>query len=173
MAKRAARRERFVNRYRAGLTFSADASVVKTDSFQTGMNVGHQSNYKWIVLGFDIMPTKAKTGPASLAMANFYFHFQLLQGTHTDFENDSDPQVIAGGRIEGTLATQGGQMAAFPLAAAIRYPLPVFANTLTVAMQSIDSANVNSSPWTYTVWYVTAPVTPVEITEYMAAYGSL
>lgn len=171
MAKRGAKREQFANRYRGRLSFGADASAAVFESFNTGIAVSGNNPWKWVILWCDIGPANVEDVP--LTVDGGKFKSKLMMGTHTSMVEDDDMQCIAHVAHCNDISASGAVYAEFPMAMNIHSPIPVVSSVLTIGMVAINTAIYNSLEYSYEIGYMATPTTPNEVTEFLAAFGSL
>lgn len=167
--------ERFVNRYRGEITSLADATTVVAVTVNTGMNVGRASAFKWVLLAAELMPKHDSFPIVVGASAEQQgLKAQLCIGTQTAFLDGDDMQVVCEAARGGYMYTSGGMDQPWPLMFDVAYPLPVFAQTLTMLLKSgVDHAGLDSVTYTFTLWYVMQGINEGEIVEYLAAFGQV
>lgn len=171
MAKRQMRKQIYADRYRGRLSFGADASTTVYESFNTGMNVGRETAYKWTLLGATVGPANVDDVPTIASGGQF--QAQLLIGTQTALVEVDDMQCISDVKLSNPLVTNGGAFQVFPLAFPILSPLPVFAQVITFAMKGANVAALNSKEWAYELWFMPTPTNETEMVEYLAAFGQV
>lgn len=167
------KRDQFVNRVRGRLAFGADPSTAVFESFNTGMNVGRSDPMKWIILGASVMPDALSATQVSFTAAS-ELTVQLSIGTHTAMLNSDDMQVVAQGCRNWRIVTEGASFLEWPLQLHIPYPIPVFAQTLTIGMDGwTDGTGTDSVDFYYEIQYLRAGISQNEIVEYLAAFGQV
>lgn len=169
--KRTIRKQMYADRYRGRFSFGGDASTAVFESFNTGMNVGRETAYKWTLMAATIGP--ANTDDMAGMADNELFHAQLMIGTHTAFVEQDDMQCITDVMVCRDYVTSGGTLEQWPVVFPILSPLPVFAQTLTIGMQGTNLASQNSKEYAYCLWYVPTPTNETEMVEYLAAFGQV
>jgi hypothetical protein len=169
------RPERFVNRYRGEITSGANSATAVAATINTGMNVGRADAFKWVLLGASLMPKHDELGVVIAASGTTNaFHAQLCIGTQAAFLDGDDMQVICEGHKSNYWITSGVAAHDWPMVLDVIYPLPVFAQTLTLLIKTnVDNAQLQNFVWTFTLWYVMQGIAQGEIVEYLAAFGQV
>lgn len=176
MAKSTVKRERFINRYRGKLVLATPATDPAVFSWNTGMNVGRADPYKWVITHFAVWPNYLMImTPIAATDTHQTIKAQLQIGTNADLMSDDDMQVVATAQCQGWhLGDSALQQNGPPLQGYLPSPIPVFAQTLTVAVKALaNSANLQGQHMAFEIGYVAAPIAQDEIIEYLAAFGQI
>lgn len=164
------KREKYANRYRGRLTFGASAATGVQESFNTGMNIGAGSAYKWTLLAASIQPN---TFAGLVVPSTFSLQAQLAIGNQTGMLDQDDMQCISTVARSTYVSAGGANAIDWPLVFPIHSPIPVFAQALTISLVGTNVATLNSIEFAYDLWYVTSPVNKDEMLEYLAAFGQV
>jgi hypothetical protein len=172
VAKHSTVRDVRPNRYRGRLTAAA-AGGFAGEQITTGMNVGRTDPFCWEILWAFVAPNDLDDNDAPLDTSEMIF--QLTVGTQAALLNKDDMQVIAsadyGFYAAGAASHQWSNP--WPLFLVMPAPITAFAQTLTVGLQTANTATFNSNEFYYEIGYLMRPITQGEIVEYLAQYGQV
>jgi len=167
-------RDMFADRRRQEMDFGADSSVIVTDVFQTGMNIGQQNPRKWVLLGMNWGPANLSDIPDALG-ADCALQIQFALGEHAAQIDADDSQLICQQEWQvNVVGAAGVQFESWPHTVPILSPIPIFANELTVMLQcSINDTAFQNLSWYYELVYVWRDADDLDISDFLAAYGTV
>ena len=149
--------EKYANIKKVKVTFGADSSVAVKTQFSTGMSVAEMPEgllgegkgpAKWVLMGGDLAPYKLSDIPGISAGGPYHVEAQLLYGKRAALADGDSTLLVARVQWSNEYSASGMWRTRWPIPLDILVPGPLFAQDLSVVMQSTGNTNdYNGTSW--------------------------